>query len=249
MTLTALTFRIHRWLGWLVGVQVLVWVAGGVFFSLVPFTAWVKGGDTVKPPLVILPQGWALQVAPSLQAAARLGDVVGVTAVGTPRGPAIRVSYRGDRDPAIVPADGSAWLPPDEPALRRFATSLYQGQGTVTAVEHLEVVPRRLGIVAETGGHGHLWRVSFDDTLGTRIYLNGRTGEFVTSRNEAWVWYDFFWRLHIMDYSGGEDFNGTLLRMSSVTAFGLVLAGAVLAVLALRRRWRVLRKPRHPGRA
>lgn len=248
VTLPALTFRIHRWLGWLVGMQVLVWVAGGVFFSLVPFTAWVKGGDTVKPPAVTLPQGWAEQVAPSLQAAARAGEVVGVNTVATPHGPAIRVNYRGNKVPAIVPTDGSTWLPPDEAALRRFATSLYQGQGTVTVVEHLETIPRRLGIVEETGGRGNLWRVSFSDALGTRIYLNGGTGEFVTSRNEAWVWYDFLWRLHIMDYAGGENFNGTLLRVASVTAFGLVLAGMVLAVLALRRRWRMFRKQRNPDR-
>ena len=28
MSLSAATFRIHRWLSWLVGVQVLIWVAG-----------------------------------------------------------------------------------------------------------------------------------------------------------------------------------------------------------------------------
>ena len=129
--------------------------------------------------------------------------------------------------------------------MRRFAISLYQGRGIVTSVERLSTVPPRLGIVAETGGRGDVWRVGFDDALATRIYLNGQTGEFVTSRNEAWVWYDFFWRLHIMDYAGGEDFNGTLLRIASVTAFGLVVAGALLATLAARRRWRALRKARH----
>ena len=72
-----------------------------------------------------------------------------------------------------------------------------------------------------------------------------RHPSFSVSRvNGAWVWYDFFWRLHIMDYAGGEDFNGTLLRLASLTALGLVLAGAVLAVLALRRRWRISRKAR-----
>lgn len=244
MTLSATTFRIHRWLGWLIGLQVLVWVTGGVVFSLVPFTSWVKGGDTVKPPAVVLPVDWAERVAPALQAAARLGDVVAVAAVATPQGPALRVSYRSGREPVIVLADGSAWTPPGEAAVRRFASSLHQGRAPVTAVEHMATVPRRLGIVSETGGRGDLWRVRFDDALATRIYLNGRTGEFVTSRNEAWVWYDFFWRLHIMDYAGGEDFNGTLLRMASITAFGLVLAGAVLAALAVRRRWRVAHKPK-----
>lgn len=244
MSLSASTFRIHRWLGWLVGLQVVIWVAGGVVFSLVPFTSWVKGGDTVKPPPTVLPAGWTERVASTLQAAASLGDVVGVTAVATPQGPALRVSYRAGLAPVIVPADGAAWMPPDAAAVRRFASSLYQGRGTVTSVERLSTVPARLGIVAETGGRGDVWRVGFDDALATRIYLNGRTGEFVTSRNEAWVWYDFFWRLHIMDYAGGEDFNGTLLRIASVTALCLVVAGAILAALAARRRWRALHKTR-----
>lgn len=117
-------------------------------------------------------------------------------------------------------------------------------QAALTTLERLAKVPPRLGIVAETGGRGDLWRAHFDDALATRIYLNGRTGEFVTSRNEAWVWYDFFWRLHIMDYAEGEGFNGTLLRGASIIAWGLVIAGAVLAVLALRRRWRVAHRSR-----
>jgi uncharacterized iron-regulated membrane protein len=175
--------------------------------------------------------------------------VMAVAAVATPQGAALRVSYHGDHAPTIVPADGAPWLPPDEAAVRRFAASLYKGQAAVVAVERLPTVPPRLGIVAETGGRADLWRVRFDDALATRIYLNGRTGEFVTSRNEAWVWYDFFWRLHIMDYAQGEDFNGALLRVASVTAFGLVLAGAVLAALAVRRRWRwrVAHRPKGPG--
>jgi hypothetical protein len=244
VSLSATTFRIHRWLGWLIGLQVLIWVAGGVVFSLVPFQSWVKGGDTVKPPAVVLPSGWGERVAPALQRAAQRGEVVAVAAVATPQGPALRLSYRDGTAPVIVPADGSDWAAPEEASVRRFAASLYRGQAAVVAVERVSTVPSRLGIVAETGGRGDLWRVSFDDALATRIYLSGQTGEFVTSRNEAWVWYDFFWRLHIMDYAQGEDFNGTLLRIAAVTAFGLVLAGAVLAVLALRRRWRVAHKPR-----
>ena len=242
MSLPSTTFRIHRWLGWLIGLQVLVWVAGGVYFSLVPFKAWVKGGDSVRPPAIVLPAGWVERTAPGLAQAAGQGEVAGVAAVATPRGPALRVSYRGGRAPTLVPADGSAWVPPDEEALRRFASSLYLGGGAITAVERLAQVPRRLGIVAETGGRGDLWRLSFDDALATRIYLSGATGEFVTSRNEAWVWYDLLWRLHIMDYADGEDFNGVLLRGAALAALGLVTAGAVLAVLALRRRWRATRR-------
>ena len=81
MSLSATTIRIHRSLGWLIGLQVLVWITGGVVFSLVPFNPWVKGGNTVKPPAIVLPVGWAERVAPALQAAAQLGEVAAVDAV------------------------------------------------------------------------------------------------------------------------------------------------------------------------
>ena len=243
MTLSATTFRIHRWLGWLIGLQVLVWVTGGVVFSLLPFKDWVKGGATVSAPAAALPADWADRTTPALIEAARRGDVAALAVVATPNGPALRLTMRGARQPVIVPADGSTWSAPDREAVSRFAASLYRGTATIRSVERMASVPLRLGIVAETGGRGDLWRVQFDDALSTRIYLSGTTGEFVTSRNEAWVWYDFFWRLHIMDYAEGEDFNGTLLRVASVCAIGLVLAGVVLGVLALRRRWRSWRRP------
>lgn len=242
MSLSATTFKIHRWLGWLIGMQVLIWITGGVVFSLLPFNPWVKGGDMVKPPTVVLPTGWAEGVAPALQAAAQRGEVTAIAAVATPQGPALRLTYRAGLPHVIVPADGTAWMPPDEASLRRFGAGLYRGQAALTAVERVASIPRRLGIVAETGGRGDVWRLRFDDAFSTRIYLDGRTGEFVVSRNEAWVWYDFFWRLHIMDYADGEDFNGTLLRLASLFAWALALAGAVLAALAARRRWRVWRK-------
>lgn len=155
--------------------------------------------------------------------------------MGRALGPALRLSYRGGVALAIVPLDGSAWETPDAKAVRRFGVSLYKERGYLVAIERLATVPRRLGIVAETGGRGDLWRQRFDDALATRIYLSGRTGEFVVSRNEARDGYGFFWHLHSMDYDGGEDFNGILLRSTSVVAWLLVIAGAVLAA---RRSWR-----------
>lgn len=98
--------------------------------------------------------------------------------------------------------------------------------------------PRRLGIVRETAGRADLWVVRFDDLLSTRIYVDARTGQFVAARNEAWVLYDFFWRLHVMDYSAGEDFNNPLLRAAVLGATALVLTGVLLLALSLRRRRR-----------
>jgi uncharacterized iron-regulated membrane protein len=86
-----------------------------------------------------------------------------------------------------------------------------------------------------------VWQARFDDPWRTRLYIDARSGEFLAARNEAWVWYDFFWRLHLMDYGGGEDFNNPLLRTAAPLALGLVLTGGVLTVLALRRAARARR--------
>ncbi len=215
----------------------LAGVAGSVVFSALPFQACVKGGDIVQPPRPLLPPGWAGPGAAGLQAAAARGDVSARAGGYAARRHALRVSHCDGSPPACLRADGVVWTPPDEDTLRRFATAAYRGSAAVLAVERLERVPLLLGIVAETGGRGDLWRVRFDDALATRIYLDGASGDFVTSDNDACVWYDFFFRLRVMDYTRSEDFNGTLQRTASITALGPVLAGAVLAVPALRRRW------------
>jgi hypothetical protein len=250
MPLAATTFRLHRWLAWLVGLQVLIWVCGGLVFSWLPFKAWVKSGDSLRPPQLQMPAGWADKATAALRTAADAAtaagaevtaevtaDVTAIAAVTTSQGAAWRITLRGQA-PLLALVNGATWAAPDEPSVRRFAQSLYKGTGSLTSITRLTTVPRRLGLVDEVAGRRELWRVNFDDALGTRVYIDASSGEFVTMRNEAWVWYDFFWRLHIMDYDGDEDFNSTLLRGAAMLAGLLSAAGAVLAMLALRRRWR-----------
>jgi hypothetical protein len=129
-----------------------------------------------------------------------------------------------------------------------FAQSLYVGPGRLLAVQRLAEAPTRLGLVKELAGRKNLWLARFDDPLQTRLYFDGTGGELVAVRTEAWVLYDFFWRLHVMDYGDGEDFNNPLLRGFALAALALVLTGTVLVGLALARnarRWR-RRRPMGP---
>lgn len=232
MSLTTQAWRWHRWLGWAAGLQVLVWVSSGVLFAWLPFEPWVKGGEQLQRPVLSL-----AALPPGLEGIDP-ARVTALAAVATPRGTAWRIGLKGEPRPAYRPLSGGAWVPPDAAAVRAFALTLVPRAGEPLAVERLATVPARLGIVQETGGRGELWRVRFGDGLGTRLYLDGEGGDLVALRNEAWVWYDFFWRLHIMDYGGGEDFNNSLLRAASLLSWALVAAGAVLSVLAARRAWR-----------
>ena len=143
-------------------------------------------------------------------------------------------------------ADGDTWLrldglpfeAPDAAAIERYARSLYKGGEVGLAVTRQAQVPVRAFIVRETAGRGDLWLASFDDALNTRLYFNAGSGELIAVRNDAWVLYDFFWRLHLMDYGEGEDFSHPLVKVASLLAFVLVVTGAALSVVAARRAWR-----------
>jgi PepSY-associated TM region len=226
-------FRWHRWLGYAVAWQVLAWVLGGVLFAWLPFQAWVKADEAVAKPVLNLPADWAQAWA---SATLPTAPVLAVQGVATAAGPAWRLrTAAGDH---WLHANGRPLVPPDAAAVARFAQRLYRGQGAFLGVQRLADVPTRWALVKELGSRRDVWVARFGDRLSTRLYVDARSGELLAARNEAWVVYDFFWRLHVMDYADGEDFNNPWLRAVSVGALGLVLAGLGMLVLALRRAWR-----------
>jgi hypothetical protein len=229
-------FRWHRWLAYAVALQVLAWVLGGLVFAWLPFQGWVKGKDWVEVPKQALPADWAQPLLRVAAATAASASPNSISSVATARGPAWRL--RGAGGDTWRTTDGQPLPAPDAAAVTRFATSLYRGPGQLATVQQLAEVPRRLGLVREVGEKKDVWQARFDDTLQTRLYVDSRSGELLAVRTEAWVLYDFFWRLHVMDYSEGEDFNNPLLRTASIAAGALVLTGSVLVTLSLARAWR-----------
>ena len=132
--------------------------------------------------------------------------------------------------------DGELVIPPLAEDITRFALTLYRGDAALLGARYLATSERRyLGLVDETYGQGDVWQVEFDDSLNTRLYFEGATGRYLTVRNDAWVFYDAMWRLHIMDYSDGDDFNNTLLRVLTPLALLFVLSGILLTWTAAKR--------------
>ena len=237
MSLAARFFHWHRWAGYLIALQVLAWVLGGLLFAWLPFQGWVKSADVLVKPQQPLPADWTR----ALDGLAARGPLLSVQSAATAAGPALKLrDAQGER---WLSAAGGELPLPEAASIGRYARLLYRGDGALVDVQRLHDSPRKLGIVRELGDRKEAWLASFKDRLGTRLYFDVRSGELLAVRNDAWVIYDFFFRLHVMDYEGGEDFNNKLLRAASVAAMALVLTGLTLTVLALRRTWRRRRKP------
>lgn len=223
--------RWHRYLGYPIGLQLLIWVMGGVVFAILPFQTWVKGKDLVRKPEATFTLNWQ---AWSERLPRDHGALLGFQSVVLAQGPAIRARFA--QADVLLNLDGQIIAAPDQATIERFAKSIYQGAGSLKSSQFYQQLPTRLLIVKELASGSGVWQVQFDDDRATRLYFDGVSGEFLTVRSSAWLWYDFFWRLHVMDYRGGEDFNNLLLRSACLLALLMIMTGMVLSLRNVLRR-------------
>jgi uncharacterized iron-regulated membrane protein len=224
MTLPLLR-RLHKWVAIIVGVQVLLWCVSGAMFAWLDHHE-VRGMHLVEsPPPQVVPAGLAL-------AEPRALDADGAHE--------IRLRTVGDRWVYRVVSEGGARLfdavsgasvEIDEATARRIAVALYAGDGRLVAVN------RHGEATLETRKHGAAWAATFDDEIGTTLWLSADDGRLLETRTDAWRLFDVFWMLHTMDYEGRDDFNHPLVILFASTSLWVALTGFWLVL-------RVFRKPR-----
>ncbi|MFT5276406.1 MAG: hypothetical protein ACI97K_002262 [Glaciecola sp.] len=78
-----------------------------------------------------------------------------------------------------------------------------------------------------------LWRVDFYGVNSPTFYISHQTGEVLTIRHNTWRLFDALWRLHIMDYTEGEDINNILLNVFTISGLLAALSGLVLLAFRL----------------
>lgn len=227
MTATRWIIRAHKWLALVVGIQIFLWVLGGLAMSLMPIEQ-VRGEHTIAPaPDYPLPLDQVL--TPERAAAvAGLAQVDTATLARWHDGPVWRFESSGMA--VVVDAlSGQRRTPVNAQTARDIAAASYAGEGAISNVEYF-AEPHW-----EYRRNNAAWRVSFDDGEGTRLYVNAATGAIDARRNDMWRVFDFFWMLHIMDYQERENFNHPLLIVMAGLALFTVLAGLSLLVVRLRR--------------
>lgn len=225
MNFLRLSTQFHKWLALVVGLQVLFWVAGGLVMTAIPIER-VRSENRLQPLTLAPLDPAATAQLPFLVAQAPLAKA---ELKSTSRGP-VWVLTPVEGEPRTVSAATGEPLPAMTPnEARTAAVAAYKGPGQPVAVRLLDPAPK------ETGREGPIWRVSFDDPEKTDFYLSPETGEVVTRRSGVWRFYDFFWRLHVMDWNDGEHFNHPLIVIVTFLTLIIVLSGFVLLWVRLAR--------------
>ena len=219
--------QLHKWVALVVGVQVLFWVAGGLVMTAIPIETVRSEHHVREAAPVALPAGM-LQAVP--EAARTLpGGLAGAVLKNTPRGPAWVLTPVDGEAMTLAADTGRPFAALTSAEAARLAGQAYKGEGRPVSAVHLAEAP------AETGRTGPIWRVEFSDRERTAFYLSPETGEVVTRRSAVWRFYDFFWRLHVMDWKTGEDFNHPLIVLTTFLTLSVVVTGFILLWIRLSR--------------
>lgn len=218
---------LHKWLGLIVGLQVLLWAVSGLVFAWLDHHE-VSGEHSVRKaqPLVLTgsrslaePGNWLRELNSKDILEIRLTSVLDqwIWRVETTQGVELRDA-----------ASGEPWKL-TETSVRRLAQRHYAGAGRLASVAF------HPNATMETRDSGATWEARFDDDRGTTLYLSADDGRLVQTRNSSWRLFDFFWMLHTMDFRGRDNFNNPLVITIGFAALWLSLSGLLLLFRSFRK--------------
>jgi len=170
---------------------------------------------------------------------AELGHVLGR--------PVWRISVKGEGDHGhtitIDGRTGRSISPISEDLAAEIAKADYIGPGDYIGIEFVADPP------TEYPHPGSAWVARFDDRDKTTLYINPDSAKVKSRRSSTWRVFDFFWKLHVMDYDDGEDFNHPLLISAALLGLFVAVSGLIMLFVKMRRSfllWRQSRKSTKP---
>ena len=151
------TIWLHKWLALAVGLQIVFWVAGGLFMVAVPIQM-VRGEQHIALSKPATLDRSKLLTLDQVAAKTEEPDLVDANLVSTPRAPMWVLKSTSGRDLFVDARTGDYFEDEiSEADARRFAAAAYQGPGKPVAVKHFDAPPLR------SGATDPAFEVRFDD--------------------------------------------------------------------------------------
>lgn len=229
----------HRYLGLLLGIQFLLWTAGGLYFSWSNMKEvrgdlnrkqpnWLSPDINVVSPSVVIQELRKRRKVDSVLSV-RLLDVLGKptwqirTGIYHEHANGTRKLYQyahlADAESGYIRGP----LTREEAIV--LATQQFTPMAKVKKVQYFTSVPADHEYRENTLP---AFAIELDHPSGTRVYVATEMGEVTKFRNNTWRIFDFLWMLHTMDYQSRDHFGNLLLRIFSVFGLVTVFSGFLL---------------------
>lgn len=232
--------KLHKWVGLVIALQFVVWTASGLTMSLLDHDT--VEGHQHQASHAQEAAAWPIgMLAPARLLATAKQPVQTIEATWLQQRPVYRLTHKSSS--WLVDAKDGRPVKVDAAIAGAIAAADYVGDGRAGSPEWMQAA------TLEVRDHeGPIWRVPFNDEDDTTLYVSGRDGRILERRNGSWRVFDFVWMLHIMDYTGRQNFNNPLVIMAASGGLWIALSGFWLLITSLRlsefvpARWRPARE-------
>jgi hypothetical protein len=215
--------RIHIWLGWVVGLPILLWVVSGLIMVVRPIETVRGEGLLTEPPRIALSGPLvAPQIGPRPVASLLLEQ--------RSRGPVWVIRYADGASRTADPVTGRLLPKLTAADAVEAVRSRYTGNARIAAISRTSAENPPIELRRKIDS----WPVALDD--GTRFYVSADTGEIVARRTSWWRIYDFMWGLHIMDPVTREDTSNPFVIGFGIISLITTLLALILLPMTLRKR-------------
>ena len=212
--------KLHKWLGLLIGAQLIIWLLSGSLISFIDQQA-VSGGITRQAPNDALSSASTGVLFPATQLPLSMNSVQSITLNSFLSKPVYRVVQNNAT--FLFDAQTGRKLYIDRQLVERIALDSYRGTGEFLDIERLQH-----GSDEVRDFPGPLWRINTDDPLNTRIYVSADDGQVLAHRNSRWALVDFLLMLHFMDYLRADSFNNPQIIAVGFATLWIAISGMLL---------------------
>lgn len=218
--------KVHKWLGFIVAIQILLWVSGGVIMSVLPIDK-VRGKHLVNSQSQIT-QPNNIQLSDTLN----LNQWQKLSWHQRNNNWVIEAIDFAGQTKWLNPSSGASLELLSETEVLAIAHSRHAAQVKVATIYELTDIPLEVSHLTLP-----LYQVNFDDWINSTFYINPQSGEISSVRSDIWRLYDFFWMLHIMDYQDRKDFNQPILIAAAIVSLAFTMTGLLLLYFSILKPW------------
>ena len=224
--------KAHRYLGFFIGIQFLLWTIGGLYFSWTNIEE-VRGSHLRKKSETIKIDAPLLSPQNIIDQINQPGESFGIAKIQLIEileKPFYEMKFQtGDKQRLVIANAVSG-------EIRTSVTKEEAEKIAVTALINPLKIKETLYLNKENmSGHHEfrsgalpVWAVTFDSPDDLTVYVGAENGQIGSFRTNEWRVFDFLWMLHTMDYKERDNINNYLLRAFSVLGIITILSGFIL---------------------
>ena len=224
--------KIHRYFGVIIGIQLLFWTMGGIFFTWSNMDQ-IHGDFNRKPQELISDfEDWQNPTAifEEISKTNQIDSLVSFQTMNFLGEPFYQIRHfsNGEQNISLVNAKtGTIREALSKEEAVQLANEVFTPKSEIEKIEYFVE-----GMINKHHEYRNqplpAYAIKFVHNSGTTVYVSTEYGQVLKLRNSNWQIFDFFWMMHTMDYQSRDRIGNALLRIFSVLGLITILTGFVL---------------------